>query len=180
MSQRDPNTPGQRIDRSWPEQEQHTMALPKVRQHAVSRSGSIKKESNYLPNAAPATPRMLRSTSNAANLAEDALDPFAQTKNVARRLSLTTPQQQSMPVAEGAEQQPRLMPGMEFNPSPATAAPSTPKRQSSKAGSRHTSQQQQQQPQFHRKSIGDWDFAKTIGAGSMGKVKLARHRVTNE
>lgn len=36
-----------------------------------------------------------------------------------------------------------------------------------------------QQP-FHRHSIGEWDFAKTIGAGSMGKVKLARHRRTNE
>ncbi|QPG73653.1 hypothetical protein FOA43_000965 [Brettanomyces nanus] len=38
----------------------------------------------------------------------------------------------------------------------------------------------QSHPQFHRKSIGDWDFCKTIGAGSMGKVKLARHRVTGE
>lgn len=33
---------------------------------------------------------------------------------------------------------------------------------------------------FHRKSIGDWEFVKTIGSGSMGKVKLAKHRVTNE
>ena len=41
-------------------------------------------------------------------------------------------------------------------------------------------QQQQQQQQFHRKAIGDWEFTKTIGAGSMGKVKLAKHRVTQE
>jgi protein-serine/threonine kinase len=34
--------------------------------------------------------------------------------------------------------------------------------------------------QFHRKSIGDWDFIKTIGAGSMGKVKLAQHNTTKE
>lgn len=34
--------------------------------------------------------------------------------------------------------------------------------------------------QFHRKSIGDWDFVKTIGAGSMGKVKLAQHNRTRE
>lgn len=33
---------------------------------------------------------------------------------------------------------------------------------------------------FHRKSLGDWDFLETIGAGSMGKVKLAKHRYTNE
>lgn len=36
------------------------------------------------------------------------------------------------------------------------------------------------QQQFQRKSIGDWDFVRTIGAGSMGKVKLAKHLVTNE
>ncbi|ODV68570.1 Pkinase-domain-containing protein [Hyphopichia burtonii NRRL Y-1933] len=41
-------------------------------------------------------------------------------------------------------------------------------------------QQQDQQQQFHRKSIGDWDFVKTIGAGSMGKVKLAQHNSTYE
>lgn len=39
--------------------------------------------------------------------------------------------------------------------------------------------QNPQQP-FHRKSIGDWDFVKTIGAGSMGKVKLAQHNSTGE
>lgn len=34
--------------------------------------------------------------------------------------------------------------------------------------------------QFHRKSLGEWDFLETVGAGSMGKVKLAKHRYTNE
>lgn len=38
----------------------------------------------------------------------------------------------------------------------------------------------QQQQQFHRKSIGDWNFIKTVGAGSMGKVKLAQHNATGE
>ncbi|KAK9354506.1 kinase-like domain-containing protein [Lipomyces doorenjongii] len=31
-----------------------------------------------------------------------------------------------------------------------------------------------------RRTLGDWDLLKTIGAGSMGKVKLARHRMTGE
>lgn len=31
-----------------------------------------------------------------------------------------------------------------------------------------------------RRYIGDWDFVKTIGAGSMGQVKLAKNRVTGE
>ena len=34
--------------------------------------------------------------------------------------------------------------------------------------------------QFHRKALGDWDFLETVGAGSMGKVKLAKHHQTNE
>lgn len=34
--------------------------------------------------------------------------------------------------------------------------------------------------QFHRKSLGEWDFLETVGAGSMGKVKLAKHRFTGE
>lgn len=40
--------------------------------------------------------------------------------------------------------------------------------------------QRQPQQQFHRGSIGDWEFIKTIGAGSMGKVKLSRHETTQE
>ena len=36
------------------------------------------------------------------------------------------------------------------------------------------------QQQFYRRSIGDWDFVRTIGAGSMGKVKLAKHNATGE
>ncbi|KAK9448531.1 kinase-like domain-containing protein, partial [Limtongia smithiae] len=43
-------------------------------------------------------------------------------------------------------------------------------------------------PQLHRshssptkrRTLGDWELLKTIGAGSMGKVKLARHRLTGE
>lgn len=46
-----------------------------------------------------------------------------------------------------------------------------------------TSQQPQPQPQHQhrphkRRSIGDWDFEDSIGAGSMGQVKRARNRVT--
>lgn len=74
--------------------------------------------------------------------------------------------------------------------------PSTPHRIINASNQPHNTpnnQQQQQQPsadtnhqhhhqqqQFHRKAIGDWEFTKTIGAGSMGKVKLARHRITQE
>ena len=33
---------------------------------------------------------------------------------------------------------------------------------------------------FYRTSLGDWVFQETVGAGSMGKVKLAKHRYTGE
>lgn len=31
-----------------------------------------------------------------------------------------------------------------------------------------------------RRNLGEWNLEKTIGAGSMGKVKLARHHITGE
>ena len=34
--------------------------------------------------------------------------------------------------------------------------------------------------EFHRKSIGDWEFVGNIGSGSMGKVKVAKNMKTNE
>ncbi|SMN21648.1 similar to Saccharomyces cerevisiae YDR122W KIN1 Serine/threonine protein kinase involved in regulation of exocytosis [Maudiozyma saulgeensis] len=50
----------------------------------------------------------------------------------------------------------------------------TPRRETSSTKST------QEIKQFHRKSLGDWDFLETVGAGSMGKVKLAKHHQTNE
>ncbi|CUM63687.1 uncharacterized protein PRCAT00001271001 [Priceomyces carsonii] len=63
-------------------------------------------------------------------------------------------------------------------PTPGTANQHLPLRQSQHP-LRDSSQHHHQQ-QFHRKSIGDWTFVKTIGAGSMGKVKLAQHNTTGE
>lgn len=34
--------------------------------------------------------------------------------------------------------------------------------------------------EFHRKSIGDWEFVQNIGSGSMGKVKVAKNMKTQE
>lgn len=71
----------------------------------------------------------------------------------------------------------------------ATSMPSTPKKNNHPAepvtpnNQHHLSSAKdssQEQKPFHRKSIGDWDFIKTIGAGSMGKVKLAKHNATGE
>ncbi|KAK9464859.1 kinase-like domain-containing protein [Lipomyces arxii] len=51
-------------------------------------------------------------------------------------------------------------------------------RQSS--GPVHGQLQRQATSGSRRRTLGDWDLLKTIGAGSMGKVKLARHRLTGE
>ncbi|KAK9462640.1 uncharacterized protein V1516DRAFT_670774 [Lipomyces oligophaga] len=83
--------------------------------------------------------------------------------------------------------------------SPFPRAPSSVSTQSNHLQSgQHPPQQEQQQPHHHRRhsgsatphrshsstwkvrTLGDWDLLKTVGAGSMGKVKLARHRLTGE
>lgn len=93
-----------------------------------------------------------------------------------------------LPPASFSSQQAPVAPA----PSPAAAAtderqkhhhhtePSSHHHNENSSHHHHQQQQQQQQQQFHRKSIGDWDFIKTIGAGSMGKVKLAQHNSTRE
>ncbi|KAK6197870.1 uncharacterized protein RJT21DRAFT_122679 [Scheffersomyces amazonensis] len=60
-------------------------------------------------------------------------------------------------------------------PSPAQTPAAATVQQSNQSNQKPPAQQQ-----FYRKSIGDWDFVKTIGAGSMGKVKLAQHNTTHE
>ncbi|KAK6457428.1 uncharacterized protein RJT20DRAFT_117703 [Scheffersomyces xylosifermentans] len=72
-------------------------------------------------------------------------------------------------------------------PPPVSAVASTPQQTPREHSNSHQQSHSNQsqgghatQQQFHRKSIGDWDFVKTIGAGSMGKVKLAQHNTTKE
>lgn len=50
---------------------------------------------------------------------------------------------------------------------------------------RHNRRQEEQilpnkNKHFYRTSLGDWVFQETVGAGSMGKVKLAKHSYTGE
>ncbi|KAL6941392.1 hypothetical protein ACO0RG_002522 [Hanseniaspora osmophila] len=43
-----------------------------------------------------------------------------------------------------------------------------------------TPKPRKQPKEFHRTSLGDWEFIENIGSGSMGKVKVAKHKYTNE
>lgn len=48
--------------------------------------------------------------------------------------------------------------------------------QNSGSEKHHNNNSHHHQKSQKRRSIGDWDFVKTIGAGSMGQVKLAKNR----
>ena len=85
---------------------------------------------------------------------------------------------------QNPHQQP-LMPPVEIqtNSSNNVSRPQTqtqPQRSSSTRQNKSEIEHQSQPKQFHRKSLGDWDFLETVGAGSMGKVKLAKHQQTKE
>lgn len=210
--------------------------------HSQHSQLNIPKIRHHTSNAAPATPRMLRNTSNSTNLSDEyTINPDyvpVAPRTPSKRLSSSVHQRQSSAHTQNSmssqSQAARvappggLLPGVDFNPaaspqrissrtsnqsnqsnansvqrhqhqstphritrpasiSPNPAAPQqqAPPQQQQQSQQHsndpsHQQQQQQQQQQFHRKAIGDWEFTKTIGAGSMGKVKLARHRITHE
>lgn len=138
----------------------------------------------------PATPRMLRSLSTSLKTLNPEFANEMQTSNSHTR----TPSSHRVPPGENqiparhAEKE--LLPPASLNSDQHRSNPSRPPagqdtRKHPTPSQKNPPQpqqphQQQQQQQFHRKCIGDWDFISTIGAGSMGKVKLARHNYTNE
>ncbi|GMM56009.1 serine/threonine protein kinase [Maudiozyma humilis] len=83
------------------------------------------------------------------------------------------------------QQQPPLMPPISI---PSTHEPSNKRSasasqtqaQSPRKDTTAPTKSSQEVRQFHRRALGDWDFLETVGAGSMGKVKLAKHHQTNE
>ncbi|ODQ66768.1 Pkinase-domain-containing protein [Nadsonia fulvescens var. elongata DSM 6958] len=60
-----------------------------------------------------------------------------------------------------------------------TAEPTSPNLRASSAPDEMVPASKPSKPQ-KRRAIGDWDFVKSIGAGSMGQVKLAHNRNTGE
>lgn len=86
------------------------------------------------------------------------------------------PQAYSLP-SEPPDDHPRPVPA-----TPAPAATSAQHQHSVKRREREASSSSQQQQQRSRSSrmLGDYTLSKTLGAGSMGKVKLATHNVTGE
>ncbi|KIY68622.1 Pkinase-domain-containing protein [Cylindrobasidium torrendii FP15055 ss-10] len=87
-----------------------------------------------------------------------------------------------------SRQRPVSMPPQAYNITPAASAPATPN--ASHSGREHHSSGTDDRRRegrsngtsgrTQRRLLGDYTLTKTLGAGSMGKVKLARHNVTNE
>lgn len=65
---------------------------------------------------------------------------------------------------------------------PENASTAVPQRahRSSTTSSGHAEMTPERPLAVKRRNLGDWNLEKTIGAGSMGKVKLARHHITGE
>ncbi|GMM30033.1 serine/threonine protein kinase [Martiniozyma asiatica (nom. inval.)] len=171
-----------------PREQQQKLNHPKVRQ-----SGAL---SSINGNAAPATPRMLRnisnsnSNSNSNSIVNSQSEEYYLNQTHRRMAS----HHRSLSQKDKA-----LLPGLELHGSKNNSHNQHQNQYQNQNQNQHQHQHQhqhhphQQQSQgeqqplqaqqatpFHRKSIGDWEFTKTIGAGSMGKVKLAKHSITNE
>lgn len=144
-------------------------------------------------NVAPATPRMLRNASNVTDILDDyTINPeyVSQQRTPSKRLP------HSQPVSE--QNQNTLLPPVDLSSKPQQHQSDNTEfsnrihsqqtqshghsnnNQSNNNNNNQSSNNNQSNQQFHRRSIGDWEFTKTIGAGSMGKVKLCKHRLTNE
>ncbi|CCH60256.1 hypothetical protein TBLA_0C04600 [Henningerozyma blattae CBS 6284] len=94
------------------------------------------------------------------------------TLNTPNHLNLVTEQQKNRTPTPAAQRSPQTR-SQSQSQSQAQAQSQSQQRKSSRS-------RQNEPKQFHRKSLGDWDFLETVGAGSMGKVKLAKHHYTNE
>lgn len=112
---------------------------------------------------APATPRMLKNALLHALFQEKAHEPHSMASPPSQHHE--TFAEYPSPPAE------RRVPKLELN---------TQKVPENNVPDSYRKSPRQQPPQFHRRAIGEWDFVRTIGAGSMGKVKEARHRRTQE
>ncbi|CCE64905.1 hypothetical protein TPHA_0J00820 [Tetrapisispora phaffii CBS 4417] len=115
---------------------------------------------NTPTNVAKATPRMMGS------------------RNVSTSNTIGNDQYQRQQQQQQSGQP--LMPPVDLNNSNNNASSHSANSNNTRPVQKHKSRSQEPPKQFHRKSLGDWDFLETVGAGSMGKVKLARHHKTNE
>lgn len=121
-----------------------------------------------------ATPRMLRNASNSfkgPSLKSEAHTPAMPTEQDGQGLLPSAP----ISLPNPSNPQSHHSPQTSLNNQDGQPPHSLQSKRSNASDNSHPQLQQ-----FHRKSIGDWEFMRTIGAGSMGKVKLARHNELGE
>ncbi|ODV73040.1 KIN1/KIN2 family serine/threonine-protein kinase [Cyberlindnera jadinii NRRL Y-1542] len=156
---------------------QQSGVLPKVRSATNRSSSSVSKRSQQTM-AVPATPRMLRNTSAASAQQQPQVQQQGSLSSHAMGQHEEVAQQQQGHLRSNSEvDSVKAQQQQQYTGAPNQQQQQTPSRSVSQR-KKHTGTQQP--VQFHRRSIGEWDFIKTVGAGSMGKVKLAKHRRTNE
>lgn len=137
--------------------------------------------------ASPALSKMSQGQNSLQQMNRSPMTP-SQYSNHQSQQRQQTPQQQRQTLSHQYDpnQQPQTMyvSQQSHQPQPSPSPSQPPLQQQhhlqQQRQSHHLQQPPPQQQQFHRKSIGDWNFVKTIGAGSMGKVKLAQHNTTHE
>lgn len=80
-----------------------------------------------------------------------------------------------------SSQRPRpvSMPPQAFGQNP-TPAPAPAERAKDDSGTKRTQGKDQSRSRSSNRILGDYTLSKTLGAGSMGKVKLAHHGITDE
>ncbi|SJM84095.1 related to serine/threonine-protein kinase KIN2 [Zygosaccharomyces bailii] len=138
-------------------------------------------------SVAPATARMMGKMQAQQHQNPSPLMPPVEITDASDEKTLAEARQKQRQVQQQQAQQPQ-----------AQQQQTQPQVQQAQQQQNHHQQQQQQQnhqsqhseknsrshmmdpKQFHRKALGDWDFLETVGAGSMGKVKIAKHHYTNE
>ncbi|KIJ13649.1 hypothetical protein PAXINDRAFT_100605 [Paxillus involutus ATCC 200175] len=85
------------------------------------------------------------------------------------------------PLPAPTGRRPVSMPPQAYNPSPATSSSDRDRQQMSESKHRqHRDGSTIKQGRSSNRVLGDYTLTKTLGAGSMGKVKLAIHNITEE
>lgn len=131
-------------------------------------SSSTSPEGPVPSGVAPATARMMGK---------------AHQQSQQQQMQIQHRQEQQMQQRQRLQQQRQpspLMPPVEITEDVEAKATSEARQQQQQYADKGSRTQYMDPKQFHRKALGDWDFLETVGAGSMGKVKIAKHHYTNE
>ncbi|CAR27794.1 hypothetical protein ZYGR_0N02800 [Zygosaccharomyces rouxii] len=142
-------------------------------------SSSTSTESPAPSSVAPATARMMgKAHQQSQQQQQMQMQLQIQQQQIQQQQQLM---QQHQKQQQQQQRQPSpLMPPVEITEANEEKATTEARQKQQQYADRSSRSQTMDPKQFHRKALGDWDFLETVGAGSMGKVKIAKHHYTNE